>query len=181
MSNKQETIADIVAEMTECADRIEKRGLYDLRECGTDYLRALADLIEAEHKREREAGAEAAQICGEIGELIGRDAARDETVTDCNHFGNAERMREALVKSDAAFSRISQSDWFIDANFSETKEVMDAGNAIEEALSAPPRNCDRFSNANEALEAFEKETGETMIEFIRWLFAEAKGVTDGSK
>lgn len=53
MSNeKHETIADIVAEMRECADRIEKRGLYDLRECGTDYLRALADLIEAAHKRE---------------------------------------------------------------------------------------------------------------------------------
>ena len=41
-------------------------------------------------------------------------------------------------------------------------------------LSKPLRNCDRFSNANEALEEFEKEKGETMIEFIRWLFAEAK-------
>ena len=33
------------------------------------------------------------------------------------------------------------------------------------------RNCDRFSNANEALEAFANEKGETLIEFIRWLFA----------
>ena len=56
MSNaKQETIADIAAKMRGLADRIEKRGLYDLRECGTDYLRALADLIEAAIKREREA------------------------------------------------------------------------------------------------------------------------------
>lgn len=70
------------------------------------------------------------------------EAAANQPVTNCNHLGNAARMREALVKSDAAFSRISQSAWFIDANFSETKEVMDAGNAIEEALSAPSRNCD---------------------------------------
>ena len=39
------------------------------------------------------------------------------------------------------------------------------------ALSTPPRNCDRFANANEALEAFAKEKGETLIEFVRWLFA----------
>ena len=51
-SRKHETVADIVAGMRECSGRMEKRGLYDLRECGTDYLRALADLIKAEHKRE---------------------------------------------------------------------------------------------------------------------------------
>ena len=51
-SRKYETIAGIVAEMRECSGRMEKRGLYDMRECGTDYLRALADLVEAEHKRE---------------------------------------------------------------------------------------------------------------------------------
>ena len=54
------------------------------------------------------------------------------------------------------------------------KDVCDRMNK-EVELSKPLRNCDRFSNANEALEAFEKEKGETMIEFIRWLFAEAKG------
>ena len=50
--SKHETIADILAYMRECADGTEKHGLYDLRECGTDYLRALADLIEAAAKRE---------------------------------------------------------------------------------------------------------------------------------
>ena len=105
------------------------------------------------------------------------EAAVNQPVTNCNHLGDAAKMRAALVKADAAFRRISRSAWFIDANFSETKEVMDAGDAVASALSATPRNCDRFSNANEALEAFEKETGETMIEFIRWLFAEEKGTT----
>lgn len=98
------------------------------------------------------------------------ETVEKQMVTVCNHLGDALRMREALVKADAAFRRISHSAWFIDANFSETKEVMDAGNAVTSALSAPPRNCDRFANARDALEAFEKETGETMIEFIRWLF-----------
>lgn len=55
---------------------------------------------------------------------------------------NVAAMREALVKADVAFRFISKSAWFIDANFSETKEVMEACNAISAALSAPPRNCD---------------------------------------
>ena len=73
-------------------------------------------------------------------ELLPNLAYKDVTISE--HVGNAAKMREALVKADAALSRISQSAWFVDANFSETKEVIDAGNAIEEALSAPPRNCD---------------------------------------
>ena len=138
-------------------------------------LEAEADRIEAAWKREREAGAEAAQICGNIGEMIGREAACKETVTDCHGLGKAAAMREALEKADAALSLISKSSWFVDANFAETIGVIEAGKAIQAALSAPPRNCDRFANANEALEAFEKEKGETLIEFVRWLFAEAKG------
>ena len=51
-------------------------------------------------------------------------------------------MRDALEKADAVLSLISKSAWFIDANFSETKAVIEAVNAIEAALSAPPRNCD---------------------------------------
>ena len=147
MSNeKQETIDDIVREM-----RIGDLCAIDTSARSMyidDFLSSYADRIET---------------------------AVNQSITNCNHLGNASKMREALVKADAAFRRISQSAWFIDANFSETKEVMDAGDAITSALSATPRNCDRFSNANEALEAFEKETGETMIEFIRWLFSEAKG------
>ena len=90
MSNaKQETIADIVREM---------RTLGRLDEQSTDKiprslqalgLRTYADRIEAAAKREREAGAEAAQICGEVGEMIGREAACRQTVTDCHVLGNA--------------------------------------------------------------------------------------------
>ena len=55
---------------------------------------------------------------------------------------NIKAMREALVKADAAFRLISKSAWFIDANFSETKAVIDACDAIEASLAELPRNCD---------------------------------------
>ena len=54
--------------------------------------------------REREAGAEAAQICGKIGELIGREAACKE-VTDCNNLGNAAKMREALEGTQSVIAK----------------------------------------------------------------------------
>ena len=88
MSNEtNETIADIVADI-----RAQNQGLpeddYALSPLVADLL-SFADRIEAAWKREREAGAEAAQICGEIGEIIEREAACKQSVTDCNRLGNA--------------------------------------------------------------------------------------------
>ncbi len=137
-NEKQETISDIVREMRTLGRLDEKLTDKIPRSLQALGLRTYADRIEAAAKREREAGAEAAQICGEIGEMIGREATREKSSQVCN----AAKMHEALVKADAAFSRIVKSAWFIEANFHETKEVMDAGNAIEAALAAPTRNCD---------------------------------------
>ena len=88
-NSKQETIADIVAAMrndghTGDASCLEWVGAK---------IRGYADRIEAAAKREREAGAEAAQICGEIGEMIGREATREKS----SQVGNAQEMRNALV------------------------------------------------------------------------------------
>ena len=67
MSNdRQETIADIVAEM--------RLGVKDWKGERLGVFDCFADRIEAAAKREREAGAAAAQICGEVGEMIGREA-----------------------------------------------------------------------------------------------------------
>ena len=120
------------------------------------------------------------------------EPAEKHPVTGYNHLGNAAKMRDALVKADAAFRRISQSAWFIDANFSETKEVMDAGDEVASALSATPRNCDRFATLDDARNAFfsdyvPDETCSSATAFAIWLFAEAKGcakyecVTQGSE
>lgn len=114
MASENETIADIVAEMRSNEFDDPRFNVYSLVAAHT-LARGWADRIEA---------------------------AVNQPVTNCNRLVNEAKMREALVKADAALSRISQSAWFVDANFSETKEVIDAGNAIGEALSAPPRNCD---------------------------------------
>ena len=58
---------------------------------------------------------------------------------------------------------------------------------VEEALSVPPRNCDVLSDTQEALAAIHEDRGYVNNPIderrltVEWLFAEAKGETDGSK
>lgn len=87
MASENETIADIVAEMrneghTGDASCLEWVGAKMIH---------YADRIEAAEKREREAGAEAAQVCGEIGEAIGREAALSAPQRNCD-VGTAEEQ-----------------------------------------------------------------------------------------
>ena len=126
-NEKHETIEDIVAEirmlnperflvskwcceplpnrMRSYADRIEaayKRLAIPTPEQWTEIARQGAEIADLKRendalKRELEAGAEAAQICCEIGEMIGFEAACKESVTDCNRLGNAAAMREACA------------------------------------------------------------------------------------
>lgn len=111
-----ETIAHIVAEKRNRADEIErdvaekmKRGemISDqyAREVVAD-LRKEADRIEAAWMREREAGAAAAQICGEIGEIVGREATTEKS----SAVGNAAKMREAYEFAEE-FLRDYGTDW----------------------------------------------------------------------
>ena len=89
MSNeRQETVADIVAEMRIgdlCAEDTSASRL----EYINDFLDSYADRIEAAWKREQEAGAAAAQICGEIGEIVGREATTEKS----SAVGNANAVR----------------------------------------------------------------------------------------
>ena len=88
-NERQETIADIVSEI-----RTQNLGLpedsYALSPLVCDLL-SLARRIEVANAREREVGAEAAQICGEIGEMIGREATSENS----SQVGNVAKMREA--------------------------------------------------------------------------------------
>ena len=71
------------------------------------------------------------------------ETTRDEsTCRKSLQVGNAAKMREALEKCDALLQRITKSAFFLDANMGLTIDTMNVGNAITEALSAPPRNCD---------------------------------------
>ena len=153
MSNEtNETIEDIIHEMRGPYYKMGRSNA-SLDKDMMGYMSFMANRLEAAWKREREAGADAAQICGKIGEMIGREASCKQSVTNCNRFCNAAKMREALKRADAALIQISKSDLFIDANFAVTKAVIDSGNAIEAALSAPPRNCD-VGTADEQAERF---------------------------
>ena len=127
---RQKTVADIVAEM-----RNESHtGDGSFLEWVGDKMRSYADRIEAAAKREREAGAEAAQICGEI---VGREAACHQPVTDC-HGLNAAAMREACANI-AEYAKTA-------ACHTEDAHLLGYLNQIERwaeaALAAPPRNCD---------------------------------------
>ena len=132
MSNeRQETIEDIVADI-----RAQNQGLpedgYALSPLAGDLL-SIADRIEAAHKREQEAGSEAAKICGEIGEMVGGEAACRQPVTDC-HGLNTAAMREALEVVKRLFDGLLM--WQTD--------IRKAHEAVDAALAKPPRNCDRF-------------------------------------
>ena len=78
-----ETVKDIITEARGVFDELRKHG-YNV--VSVDRMSDIIDRVEAAHKREREAGAEAAQICGEIGEMIGREASKKQSVTNCNRF-----------------------------------------------------------------------------------------------
>ena len=135
-SNSQETIEDIVADI-----RAQNQGLpedsYALSPQVCDLL-SLADRIDAAWKREREAGAEAAQICGEIGEMVGREEAKNKSVTNCNRLGNAAAMREALRGLLEIVCIDCNSSYKVDGKCVKCPRVV----AAESALAAPPRKCD---------------------------------------
>lgn len=105
-----ETVADIVAEMRK--DIAEGTvGIWS--DFGGEIARSYADCIEAAHKREVETTTDESSAVG----------------TDCNHFGNAAKMREAL-------ETISKCDT------SKEEDCYTLYRVCEAALSALPRNCD---------------------------------------
>ena len=208
-----ETINDIVRKMRIgdlCAeDTSAARPAYI-----NDILASYADRIEEAWKREREAGAAAAQICGEIGEKVGREATTEkssavgnagtvrgiaqemlntsmqeimaeviygwasrladackQSVTDCNQLGNTAKMREALEQAKRVLHCAIVSDIL------KGEDARKAFNAITAALSAPPRNCDRYTDYGKALRAFENDENakSSYWGMDGWLFAEAKG------
>lgn len=73
-TKNQETIADIVAEIRRQNPETFLASPWCYQPL-PNKMRSYADRIEAAAKREREAGAGAEQICGEIGEIVGRESA----------------------------------------------------------------------------------------------------------
>jgi len=128
-----ETIADIITEARGVFDELRKHG-YNV--VSVDRMADIIDRVEEAHKREREAGAEAAQICGEIGEMVGREAYKNQSVTNCNRLGNAAKMREALEKANE--KRISDA---VIQSLRDKKLEMAGEIAVKDAEIAELREC----------------------------------------
>ena len=105
---------------------------------------------------------------------------------------NSAAMREALIKARSAicqFARhqcqsLSWENSNIQANCGDVlcswRGLCDAKTAINAALAAPPRNCDRFTSAEEAWDAYDewvesyRANGEIPpFNEFGWLFAQA--------
>ena len=155
MSNaNQETIEDIVAALRAVA-------YIQTAESPRDVLE-FANRIEAAAKREREAGAEAAQVCGEIGEMIGREATREKS----SRVGNSAKMRESL--SDACYAMFN----FLKTQNGGYEEMAKALDKAKAALAEPPRNCDRpeCATTKAAQDVWRKEDGGKTA-YYEWLLA----------
>jgi hypothetical protein len=182
-----ETIDDIVADI-----RAQNQGLpedgYALSPYVHDLLR-LADRIKKAH--EFELAVEKAKAAGE-----GYSAGK-QSVTDCNRLeaavvrenrtsqesrqvGNAAKMREALIKILGIADHLQTR--YVLTNLM-TKEILELKQIANAALSAPPRNCDRFKTREEAALAYVNECDAyipqpmllQIAKWLDWLFAEAKG------
>ena len=127
-NERQETIADIVSEI-----RAQNLGLpedsYALSPLVCDLL-SLARRIEVANAREREVGAEAAQICGEIGEMIGREATSENS----SQVGNVAKILEAL--SDACYAMFN----FLKTQNGGYEEMAKALDKAKSTLADLPRN-----------------------------------------
>ena len=89
----------------------------------------------------------------------GEEAAK-QSVTNCNHLGNAAKMREAL-------ETISKCD------ISKEEDCYTLYRVCEAALSSTPRNCDVLSK-DEVLKVLDDRSF-SKEDTIEWLYDEAKG------
>ena len=162
MSNEnQETIADIVAAMRNEGHAGDESCL----EWVGAKIRGYANRIETAANREREAGAEAAQICGEIGEMIGREATREKS----SRVGNSAKMRESL--SDACYAMFN----FLKTQNGGYEEMAKALDKAKAALAEPPRNCDRpeCATTKAAQDVWSREDGGKTA-YYEWLLQQYK-------
>ena len=117
-------------------------------------------------------------------QTIGRDVLRkriqdfarriEQSVTNCNRIGNFAKILEALEQIHDLWGIGGKPDTAMCIRYEASYQI------AKEALSAKPRNCDKYTLA-EALRKYgfptkSKQWGEKeWIDFCEWLFAEAKG------
>lgn len=115
----------------------------------------------------------------------------EQSVTDCNHLGNAAKMREALEKIASMGEQIDyqlgSSEETVYALRHERCLAHNISECARSALSATPRNCDLYRTKKEWDEAYKKYrehvvmsnsnpyiAQDEMMSKEEWLCAEAK-------
>ena len=178
---KRETIAEVVATMRRGT---KLRGFW--RSCDLNEILAYhADRIEAAWKRESAEWEAAACACVSDAVMSGKVAVEHVPV------GNAAALREAVVALLDALDSLGCDEAtatlaaFVPDMADSSAKCLAAFRKAKDALSAPPRNCDRFNTVREAAIAFAAEYQKQPhpcpdFIFSRWLLAtaaEQKGET----
>lgn len=121
---------------------------------------------------------EAGPLADECGfKWLALEAVGEEKVADCNHLGNAAKIREAV---EYALDRLLLWNY---TNQYTARMALGVVNKLNVAISAPPRNCDRpeCATTKAAQDVWRKEDGGKTA-YYEWLLATyTKGGTDGIK
>ena len=194
MSDKPETIADIIAEMRRHAEQFERACAEKLKLDGTVIdrfardlvatVRHEADRLEAAWKHEKSAiEADALAVGGLVEAALKRES------------GNAAKLREALIRvlrwlkrmnaeplNTLAVSELTPSYAVNRAAKSMIEDNDYHISQLTAALAAPPRNCERFQTWDEAKDAYWREQGDPCDwrKLGAWLFAPYEGETKGN-
>lgn len=180
--SEQETIADIIAEKRRLAKEIRDMANDTFWDSKAEDLEYDADRLEAAYKRER-AKIEADALA--VGGIVEAERKRER--------GDCAKLREACIYALAELEHFRKCH---DArlHFCDIVHVGNAKHALETALSAPPRNCDKYTSLDEARNAYmainempegnrDADMRRWLCDFHNWLFAPAtknEGGNDGN-
>ena len=130
---------------------------------------------------------DAGYMLRQAADMIEREAPSEKS----SQVVNAAAMREVLESIASMAEQIecsfASSDETVYAFMNESCLAHNILECARSVLSAPPRNCDLISDSQEALEAIHEDRAYVNNPIderrltVEWLFAEAKGETDGSK
>ena len=168
---RQETVADVVREM--------RNGRIPQHRRDDELLRKFADRIEAADHRFREV----AKMIPHEEVAVAEMQQPLQPVTDC-HGLNAAAMREALEQianmGEQIDNQLGSSEETVYAFRNERCIEHNISECARSALSAPPRNCDKYTLA-ESLRKYgfptkSKPWGEKeWLDFCEWYISESKG------
>lgn len=163
MTDKQETLAEVIEDMRGYAEA----GQY-LLDHYADRIESAGKRAEENHKQELDRAVlnrdflDVMKFCAE--------EMNQETATNCNRLGDASKLREALEKIIDILNNCAIEHYW-------DSKMLDICRA---ALTAPPRNCDRFATGNDVMREWlakpsyvtnRLEDGADIEEMLDWLLS----------